>query len=933
MKISLSPCVFLVLLTAACGTTAESDGGFDVALQTFDAVIKKDTGKADTGKTDTGTDGAGEDAAVTDAPTDTGVADAGKSDGLATDVPSDAPTGDAPKTDTTADTKSDVTGACAGNPCEEANKGVCVPSGNTYLCKCNDGYALQLDGSCQKVCTPPSPPPGPPSILKGELVITELLIQPAAVQEVDGEWFEIANVSDHPITLDGLTLASKSASHTINPCNPLVLEAGARLAMGRNADIAKNGGVPMVYSYKTDLSLTNAGDSMSLKAGATVVDQVTWLKAWVTKGQALSLDPTQTTDTGNDTLSHWCWSPQKLPGGDSGTPGVTNPKCPGPPDTDKDGTEDKLDNCKTVANPDQANKDGDVLGDACDNCPDNANDSQADGDGDGKGDACDPQQCGDGELDTGEACDDGNAWSNDGCEGCQAKAFSPGPLQITEIMTASEGAGTFSRQWIEVYNPGSSPVALKGWQLQVEDLKGAAPASAILDLVGNGGMAVGPGSYALIVANLDVSVNGGVTGLAQWNLPGATPQGLPMLGAGRVTLLDPVSKVVSDRVPFDPSTTLGWQQHAWQLDPQFFGQPGLDPTHWCFGADPLPGNVVPGSTALFGSPGAANPPCADPTKDKDGDGVATQSDNCPHVYNTDQKDVDGDGKGNTCDNCPGTANAAQTDSDSDGKGDVCDSPTCGNGQKDNPAEQCDDGNKADEDGCDHDCQFDIAIQPAGTLIIAEVMANPDAVADTAGEWVEVYNPAITPLEVGGWTLTCALSSHVIQGDVTIPARSYAILAGTMDSNKNNGLSAVYGWSDHPGGGALTLPNSGGTTLQILSGNGTVVDAVPLSALPWGLGASALLTVPCWTPAGNDSASCWLAAQPGCSYGPGVDVNVNDFDLATAPTCDPLQTCADPLAMCLKVVGDANGFVSVSPAGEPKCVIRERGTPGAANACL
>ncbi|MEM7235023.1 MAG: thrombospondin type 3 repeat-containing protein, partial [Planctomycetota bacterium] len=59
------------------------------------------------------------------------------------------------------------------------------------------------------------------------------------------------------------------------------------------------------------------------------------------------------------------------------------------PDIDEDGIVDPSDNCRTVANADQANADGDALGDACDNCPDIANDDQSDFDADGVGDACD----------------------------------------------------------------------------------------------------------------------------------------------------------------------------------------------------------------------------------------------------------------------------------------------------------------------------------------------------------------------------------------------------------------------------------------------------------------------------------------------------------------------------------------------------------------
>jgi hypothetical protein len=61
-----------------------------------------------------------------------------------------------------------------------------------------------------------------------------------------------------------------------------------------------------------------------------------------------------------------------------------------PDDEDADGVADIDDNCRHIANPDQADDDGDGAGDACDQCPLIPDAQGSDLDGDGFGDACDP---------------------------------------------------------------------------------------------------------------------------------------------------------------------------------------------------------------------------------------------------------------------------------------------------------------------------------------------------------------------------------------------------------------------------------------------------------------------------------------------------------------------------------------------------------------
>ena len=766
--------------------------------------------------------------ALTACGTNTTEADADPFAGI--DIPNFVPdTGgnDAAPLDTTPlDTSNDaggdgevVTDPCVPNPCTEAHKTVCAGAAGSeppYTCACEGGWVDDGAGGCKETCVVTGPPPEPPVLAEGDLLIVEMMINPDKSPDEAGEWVEVYNTTNEAIDLRGMWLTENGhfQEHQINHCKALLVQPGGVVVLGANADLGANGGAKVDYVW-SNYSLTNADDSVVLETRAkgkatVVVDVVAWDKTWKQQsgefaGLALSLDTTQTTFTGNDDRAHWCFATTKMTGGDTGTPGVVNDACPSPPDKDNDGLLDGVDNCPAIANPQQEDTDKDGVGDACDNCKLLGNPDQKDTDGDGDGDTCDQQVCGDAELDAGEQCDDGNSLTNDGCENCKAIAATPGTIVITEIMVWS---GAATPQWIELTNPGQLDVSINGWKIVVDNaLNGQGFTHQI---AAAGALLVPAGGSIVLVNSPDSAQNGNIKG-AYAIMNGGQPQMTFSLQGDAVTLVDPIGNKVVDRVefPYNPVMDNGISR---SLDPTFTSTIKNDKNqYWCSSS-----TQVVGSPGLLGTPAEKNPSCIPPSADKDGDLVPNGVDNCPFVTNPtqadsdkdglgdacdicpqaadpNQGDADGDGVGDVCDNCPKTPNPDQKDSDGNNKGDACELKTCGNGKKD-AFEACDDGNTKPGDGCDANCQTEFFVP--GSVVISELMIAPAKSQVPMGQWIELYNASDLPIDINGWVLrNSGIEMHVIDSPtpLLIPAKGYLVLAYSGDPLQNGGLTPAYAY--------------------------------------------------------------------------------------------------------------------------------------------
>ncbi|MEE2750699.1 MAG: MopE-related protein [Myxococcota bacterium] len=166
---------------------------------------------------------------------------------------------------------------------------------------------------------------------EGDLVVTEILVNPQAVVDRNGEWFEIYNVSGATRTLNGLEIVSGSDSHQVQSDEVLTLAAEAVMVLGNNGDSGVNGGVSLDYVY-SDVQLSNEVDSLELKVGELVVDAVTWddgLTMPDVSGASLFLDPWYFEAVANDDPASWCLGFESWAlNSDLGSPGELNDYCP-----------------------------------------------------------------------------------------------------------------------------------------------------------------------------------------------------------------------------------------------------------------------------------------------------------------------------------------------------------------------------------------------------------------------------------------------------------------------------------------------------------------------------------------------------------------------------------------------------------------------------
>lgn len=364
------------------------------------------------------------------------------------------------------------------------------------------------------------------------------------------------------------------------------------------------------------------------------------------------------------------------------------------------------------------------------------------------------------------------------CDGFDAfvggAALLPGDVVITEIQkeptAIADGGPGANGEWFEVLNTSGNRIDLRN-----VDFTMASSYTFTLDQF----LVLDPGEYALFARNSDPLVNGGIPTA---DIDYDTPAGWGM-DNDTDTLTLSFGATTIDAVTYDTSAFPDIRGAALSLEPSLTNSVDNDAgSSWC------DAYTAYGTIPDQGTPGTANPICID-------------------------RDVDGDG----------SLDAAWSSMPS-------------------AADDCEDRNPAvnpgvteiDDDGIDQDCDgFDSQVVlddlVPGDLVITEIMIDPDPLANSNGEWFEIYNDSPDGVDLKGLVIVNDRGeSDTIVDFAYVPAGGRALVVQWDVQADNGELPYSYPSSAptryHHELLSFVLYN-GDLRLSIESPDGTELDAV------------------------------------------------------------------------------------------------------------
>ena len=696
----------------------------------------------------------------------------------------------------------------------------------------------------------------------GDLVITEIMVNPDAVGDGAGEWFEVYNNTSDLVDLDGLEIFDTSESSPgdeVTVSGRVPVASGGYAVMGRHS--SRNGGVTLDYAYGTDHTF-HAYDELFLANSGGTLDSVVWDNGLTfpdPTGASISLDSTALNTTDNDDGSKWCAATSSFGDGDLGTPGADNDTCSLPT---TDFVIEDLGFGDLVIN--EIMFDPDAVGDGAGEWFEIYNNS-------------------------------GGSVDLDGLQIFDTSESSPGDHVTVSgsVEVDAEGYAVLGR-----HASGNGGVTLDyayGTDHTLHDFDEIflANSSAILDSVAwDNGLTFPDPTGASLSLDSDARNTTENDDGSKWcaatasfgdgdlGTPGEANDLCADIGVDDLSAGD----LVITEIMFDPAAVGDGAGEWFEIYNNTGGTVDLDGLQIFDTSESSPGDeatvsgtvlVASGDHAVFGRYASRNGGVtldyaygtAHTLHDFDEIFLANSSGTLDSVaWDNGTTFPDPTGASISLDS------AAQNASDNDNGNNWCAATSSfGDGDLGTPG--------ASNDDCE---AIDVDDLSAGDLVITEIMVNPDAVGDGAGEWFEVYNNTSDLVDLDGLEIFDTSESSpgdevTVSGRVPVASGGYAVMG--RHSSRNGGVTLDYAYgTDHTfhAYDELFLANSGGTLDSVVWDNGLT--------FPDPTGASISLDSTALNTTDNDDGSKWCAATS--SFGDGdLGTPGADNDTCSLPTTD------------------------------------------------
>jgi hypothetical protein len=166
----------------------------------------------------------------------------------------------------------------------------------------------------------------------GSILITEIMYDPSALSDTEGEWFEVYNNTGQAINLQNLVIERDDINrHVITESIELLPAQHYVLQRTVQATEATNS-----YVYGSDISLSNTGATLAIYNEGTELDPGALIFSVdysdtdfpAATGASICLGPLYFNAADAMAGSSWCTSTTLYYSGDAGTPGSSNDACP-----------------------------------------------------------------------------------------------------------------------------------------------------------------------------------------------------------------------------------------------------------------------------------------------------------------------------------------------------------------------------------------------------------------------------------------------------------------------------------------------------------------------------------------------------------------------------------------------------------------------------